>query len=34
VKRATEKLVSLGIIERKNGKRNGYWEIIDKKGKQ
>jgi hypothetical protein len=27
VKRATEKLVSLGIIKRKNGKKNDYWDI-------
>ena len=27
VKTITVKLVEKGIIERKNGKRNGFWEI-------
>lgn len=28
VKRITTALTERGIIERKNGKRNGYWAII------
>ena len=30
VKRMTTRLSERGIIERKNGKRNGYWEIKSK----
>jgi len=30
VKRMTTRLSDRGIIERKNGKRNGYWEIKSK----
>ena len=31
VKRMTTRLPERGIIERKNGKRNGYWEIKNNK---
>ena len=31
IKRMTTRLSERGIIERKNGKRNGYWEIKNNK---
>lgn len=31
IKRMTSRLAERGVIERKNGRRNGFWEIMDNK---
>ena len=32
IKRLTAGLIAKGILERKNGKRNGFWEVKETKG--